>query len=150
MRREMKGKIEFEGDGVEIPPFRINALRNWIREVSYGYGYEVRRLGYLFVNDEEMLKWNRLHLGHDYYTDIITFDYTRPGELCGEMIISVDTVRSNAEMLRVDYAVEMLRVIIHGVLHLCGINDKGSGEREKMETAENAALEIWDEKYADQ
>lgn len=144
----MKGKIEFEADGVELPPFPLGALRSWIREVCAGYGFEVRRLGYLFVNDEEILRVNRLHLDHNYYTDIITFDYTRPGDLCGEMIISTDTVRSNAEEAGENFDRELLRVIIHGVLHLCGINDKGPGEREKMESAENAALDIWYRQYA--
>ncbi|HBY16780.1 MAG TPA: rRNA maturation RNase YbeY, partial [Porphyromonadaceae bacterium] len=81
---------------------------------------------------------------HDYYTDIITFDYTRRGRIGGDMVISLDTVASNAAGLGVGYDSELLRVIIHGVLHLCGINDKGPGEREIMEESENKALEIYE------
>ena len=82
---------------------------------------------------------------HDYYTDIITFDYTRGRRISGDMFISLDTVRTNAEMVGATYDVELLRVIIHGVLHLCGINDKGEGEREIMEGFENQALQLLEE-----
>ena len=82
-----------------------------------------------------------LHLlQHDYYTDIITFDYSEEDVISGDLFISLDTVRSNSEQLGVEYEQELHRVIIHGILHLCGINDKGEGEREIMEAAENKAL----------
>ena len=84
---------------------------------------------------------DRLHVrGHDYYTDIITFDYDEGDTINGDIVISLDTVRSNAEQLGKDYMDELHRVIIHGILHLCGINDKGPGEREIMEAAEDKAL----------
>ena len=85
---------------------------------------------------------NREYLGHDYYTDIITFDYDEGDVINGDIVISLDTVRSNAEQLGKTYEEELYRVIIHGILHLCGINDKGPGEREIMEAAENRALSI--------
>lgn len=94
----------------------------------------------MFVDDEKILEVNREYLGHDYYTDIITFDYDEGDTINGDLVISLDTVRSNAEMLGKEYDDELHRVIIHGVLHLCGINDKGPGEREIMEAAENKAL----------
>ncbi|MDE6867250.1 MAG: rRNA maturation RNase YbeY, partial [Muribaculaceae bacterium] len=99
-------------------------------------------LTYCFCDDPYILEANKKFLGHDYYTDIITFDYTRRGRIGGDMIISLDTVRTNAEGLGVTYRQELLRVIIHGVLHLCGINDKGPGEREIMEANENKALSL--------
>lgn len=83
---------------------------------------------------------NRAFLQHDYYTDIITFDYCVGNIISGDIFISVDTVRSNALQLGVDYDTELYRVIIHGILHLCGIDDKGPGEREIMEQCENEAL----------
>ena len=90
--------------------------------------------------DEKMLEMNREYLGHDYYTDVITFDYDEDDIVSGDIIISLDTVKSNAELYAKSYDEELHRVIIHGILHLCGINDKGPGEREIMERAENRAL----------
>ena len=85
---------------------------------------------------------NREFLQHDYYTDIITFDYTSGEKIAGDLFISLDTVRTNAEKFGQPYNEELHRTIIHGILHLCGINDKGPGEREIMEANENKALEI--------
>ena len=82
-------------------------------------------------------------LQHDYYTDIITFDYSTKRKISGDLFISLDTVKSNAELFGKDYDEEFMRVVIHGVLHLCGINDKGEGEREIMEQHENDALALW-------
>ena len=95
-----------------------------------------------FCDDEYILKTNIEFLGHDYYTDIITFDYSTARRVAGDMVISLDTVRSNAEQCGARYDDELCRVVIHGVLHLCGINDKGPGEREIMEQHENAALDL--------
>ena len=92
-----------------------------------------------------MLSINRQFLDHDYYTDIITFDYTEADRISGDIFISLDTVRSNAEQLGQPYERELHRVIIHGILHLCGINDKGPGEREVMEAEENRALALFEE-----
>ena len=99
-------------------------------------------IGYMFVDDEKILEVNREYLQHDYYTDIITFDYCENDELNGDLVISLDTVRTNAELFGKTYEEELYRVIIHGVLHLIGINDKGPGEREIMEAAENKALAL--------
>lgn len=118
------------------------ALRDWIVEVARRHGKRVGCLTYVFCDDDYILETNRQFLGHDYYTDIITFDYSNSHRIAGDMVISQDTVRTNAEALGAPYDTELLRVIIHGVLHLCGINDKGPGEREIMEQHENEALAI--------
>ena len=97
-------------------------------------------LVYIFCDDNRIIEVNRQFLNHDYYTDIITFDYSRGRMVSGDMFISLDTVATNAELVNASYDNELLRVIIHGVLHLCGINDKGPGEREIMEQNENEAL----------
>lgn len=136
--------IDYMVEGVELPTLDFEKVSSWIREVASGYGYQVGSLNYCFCNDEYILKTNRKFLNHDYYTDIITFDYTRPGRIGGDMVISLDTVRSNADQIGVPYDRELLRVIIHGVLHLCGINDKGPGEREIMEGEENKALALYE------
>ncbi len=138
------GRIDFETQDVAMPSLDQPLLRQWIVKVAASYGLTVRRLLYVFMSDEEILKANNQALGHDYYTDIITFDYSRDGFISGEMQISLDTVASNAELLGVPFSRELLRVVIHGVLHLCGINDKGDGERAIMEAAENRALQLYD------
>ncbi len=125
-----------------MPSFDQAAVFDWIVAVAERHQQRVGCLTYVFCDDEYILETNRQFLGHDYYTDIITFDYTNSRHIAGDMVISLDTVRSNAEMLNADYETELMRVIIHGVLHLCGINDKGPGEREIMEQHENAALAI--------
>ena len=127
---------------VEMPSFDQAAVFDWIVAVAERHQQRVGCLTYVFCDDEYILQTNREFLGHDYYTDIITFDYTNSRHIAGDMVISLDTVRSNAEMLGTPYDTELMRVIIHGVLHLCGINDKGPGEREIMEQHENAALSI--------
>ncbi|MCD8291237.1 MAG: rRNA maturation RNase YbeY [Prevotella sp.] len=134
--------ITYNSDGMKMPNIRKRETTAWIKEVVASYGRKVGEIGYMFVNDEKILEVNREFLGHDYYTDIITFDYDEGDTINGDIVISLDTVRSNAEMLGKDYNEELHRVIIHGILHLCGINDKGPGERELMENAENNALAL--------
>lgn len=112
----------------------------WVKAVAAEYGKRVGEVAYIFCNDEKILEVNRQYLQHDYFTDIITFDYTEGDRIGGDLFISLDTVRSNAELFGKTYDEELHRVIIHGILHLCGINDKGPGEREIMEAAEDRAL----------
>ena len=132
--------ISFQAKGVRIPNLKRRKLSAWIRETAAIYGKSVGEIGYLFVDDSRILEINREYLGHDYFTDIITFDYDEETVINGDIVISLDTVRSNAETYGKPFEEELRRVIIHGVLHLCGINDKGPGEREKMEAAEDEAL----------
>lgn len=132
--------ITYNTEGVRMPGVRRRALTSWIRRVAASYDKRVGEVGYLFCNDEHILSVNREYLQHDYYTDIITFDYCEGDIISGDIVISLDTVRTNAELLGKGYDEELHRVIIHGILHLCGLNDKGPGERELMEQAEDRAL----------
>jgi rRNA maturation RNase YbeY len=127
---------------VKFPNIKRRDTTAWIRRVAETYGKRVGEVGYMFVDDEKILEVNNEYLGHDYYTDIITFDYCEGDTLNGDLVISLDTVRTNAEKFGKPYDEELHRVIIHGILHLCGINDKGPGEREIMEAAENRALSM--------
>ena len=127
---------------VEMPKLNEPVILDWIVAVALTHQQKVGCLTYVFCDDDYILETNRQFLGHDYYTDIITFDYTNSRHIAGDMVISLDTVRSNAEMLGVSYKKELLRVMIHGVLHLCGINDKGPGEREIMEGYEDEAIAL--------
>lgn len=139
----MDSKIQWLTRGVELPPLDYPLLERWITAVAGSYGRIVGSLSYMFCGDEEILRVNREFLSHDYYTDIITFDDCRGKLLRGDMVISLDTVRSNSGLQNVAYEDELLRVVVHGVLHLCGINDKGPGEREIMEENEDRALALY-------
>ena len=134
--------ITYNTDGVKMPKIKKRETTTWIRAVAASYGKKVGEVGYMFVDDEKILEVNREYLGHDYYTDIITFDYCEGDVLNGDLVISLDTVRTNAKQFGKSYDEELHRVIIHGILHLCGLNDKGPGEREIMEEAENKALRL--------
>lgn len=134
--------ITYQTEGIEMPAIKKKETTAWIRAVAESYGKRAGEIAYIFCSDEKILEVNRQYLHHDYYTDIITFDYTKGKRISGDIFISLDTVRSNAQQYETDYDTELHRVIIHGILHLVGINDKGPGEREIMEAAENAALEL--------
>jgi len=134
--------ISYNTENVPMPRIRRRDTSAWIRRVAQSYGKRVGEVGYLFCDDAKILEVNREYLGHDYYTDIITFDYSEDDTVSGDLVISLDTVRSNAELFKKEYDEELHRVIIHGILHLCGLNDKGPGEREVMEQAENRALAL--------
>lgn len=134
--------ITYNAEDVKLPKIRKRDTTSWIKAVAAMHDRKVGEIGYMFVSDEKILEVNNQYLGHDYYTDIITFDYCEGDILNGDIVISLDTVRTNAEKFGKTYEDELNRVIIHGVLHLCGINDKGPGEREIMENNENKALAL--------
>lgn len=139
----MLNSFQWLTDGVSMPVLDFPKLEDWIIRVAKGHGRIIGEITYIFCNDEVILGVNRQFLNHDYFTDIITFDDSRGNLLRGDMYISLDTVRSNAEQIGSTYNAELLRVIIHGILHLCGINDKGPGERQIMERHENSALNCY-------
>lgn len=134
--------VTYNTDGVKMPSIKKRENTAWVKAVAASYGKRVGEIAYIFVDDEKILEMNRQYLGHDYYTDIITFDYCEGDVISGDLFISLDTVRTNAEQMGATYEEELHRVIIHGILHLCGINDKGPGEREIMEAAEDKALAL--------
>ena len=134
--------VTYNTDGVKMPSIKKRENTAWVKAVAASYGKRVGEIAYIFVDDEKILEVNRQYLGHDYYTDIITFDYCEGDVISGDLFISLDTVRTNAERVGATYEEELHRVIIHGILHLCGINDKGPGEREIMEAAEDKALAL--------
>lgn len=131
-----------EHSKIKVPKIKKRNVSAWIKKVAELHGKKVGDLSYLFCSDDHILEVNREYLQHDYYTDIITFDYTEGDVISGDMVISVDTIATNAEKFNTSFESEFFRVVIHGVLHLCGINDKGPGEREIMEKHEDEALEV--------
>ena len=134
--------VSYQTDGVEMPVLKKRETTEWIKAVAATYGKRIGEIAYIFCSDEKILEVNRQYLQHDYYTDIITFDYTSGDKISGDLFISLDTVKTNSEAFNTPYNEELHRTIIHGILHLCGINDKGPGEREIMEANENKALAI--------
>lgn len=137
--------IDFNVENVELPELDFPLIEKWIDKIASNHGKITGKISYIFTDDKNILNINRQFLNHDFYTDIITFDYSRKRLISGDIYVSLDTVASNAGLLDVKYLDELLRVIIHGILHLCGIDDKGPGEREIMEKQENEALMIYAE-----
>ena len=135
--------ISFDAKNVSMPELDFSKIESWLIQVAESFNKKIGNLNYLFCDDSEILKVNREFLGHDYFTDIITFDYSRRDKVGGDIFISLDTVLSNSETYHQKYEEELLRVIAHGLLHLCGVDDKGPGEREIMESYENKALILW-------
>lgn len=133
--------ITFNVQNIEMPAIDQPKVVDWIGRVAATFGLKVGDINYIFVDDERILELNREFVGHDYYTDHIGFDYSEGSRIAGDIYISLDTVRTNAVKFNATYERELHRVIIHGILHLCGINDKEPGEREIMEEEEDKALE---------
>lgn len=132
--------VNFFAEGVNFKPKQTLKIKAWLKDVAAEEGYHIGTLNYVFCNDEYILETNQQYLQHDYYTDIITFDYTEKKKIYGDLVVSIDTVKSNAEMIGVDENQELCRVIVHGVLHLCGYKDKEDAEERIMRDKENYYL----------
>lgn len=133
--------IQYIAEGVKLPALQRKKINRWIKETAAEYEKKAGDISYIFCNDERILEINNQYLSHDYYTDIITFDYSEGPVISGDIFISVDTVRSNSEEFGVDFNNELLRILIHGILHLCGQDDKTPELRVEMTKKENLALE---------
>lgn len=132
--------VSFHSENVDFPPIKKRATANWIKTVADNHGRRVGEISYLFCDDAKILEINRQYLQHDFYTDIITFDYSENNVISGDISISLDTVRSNSQKYQTEFTDELNRVIIHGILHLCGLDDHSNSEQEAMRIAENTAL----------
>ena len=138
--------ITYNTINAAMPDISEAEVSAWVRQVAKGYGKVVGDVNYIFVDDETMLDINRRFLGHDYYTDHIGFDYSEGNALSGDIYISLDTVASNALLFGTTQADELHRIIIHGLLHLCGLRDKTEEERQHMQQAEDRALALGNRK----
>lgn len=145
--------ILYHTSDVKMPVFPKRKISAWIKTIAAKHEKKVGDIAYIFCSDAKILELNKQYLSHDFYTDIITFDYLPHGEakdnkpirrtqveISGDLFISIETVRSNAEKYAVPYETELFRVMIHGILHLCGINDKTPAARAQMKHFENEAL----------
>ncbi|MDO5760180.1 MAG: rRNA maturation RNase YbeY [Bacteroidota bacterium] len=119
-------------------------IKRWIKQVIEKYGYRLGEISYIFCSDERILEVNKQYLSHDFYTDIITFDYVEKEKINGDIFISTDRVKENAKDFNVPFQQELLRVIIHGILHLLGFEDHSQEEQQQMREKENEAIALWD------
>ncbi len=132
--------IEFLDDSNYLPHFNVFRFQEWIESVVREEGKCLGELCFIFGSDDWLLEYNRTYLQHDYYTDIITFDYSSEDDVSGDLLISVERVDDNAKDNNVPRETELLRVCVHGVLHLCGYGDKSSDEVLVMRQKEDAYL----------
>lgn len=134
--------VMYCAEDIDLPAINEELTTTWIEKVVASHDRELGDLTYIFCSDEKILEVNNQYLKHDYYTDIITFDYSEDNVISGDLFISLDTVKSNSVQFETKYDEELLRVIIHGVLHLCGFGDKTDEEEKKMRQLENDALSL--------
>ena len=134
--------INFYEEDIKSHLRNRRVIKQWIKDIISSYNYTTGNISYIFCSDDYLLNINRQYLSHDYYTDVITFDYDENNIVSGDIFISVDTVKSNSEQYSVSYNCELYRVIIHGVLHLCGLKDKTPEDAKLMREAEEKSLQI--------
>jgi probable rRNA maturation factor len=132
--------INYIAEDIKMPQLPKRTISAWIKQVVNNNGFKVGDISYIFCSDEKILEVNKEYLQHDYYTDIITFDYTEENVINGDIFVSLDTVKSNAEQFSVSFEKELRRVLIHGILHLCGQADKSTSEKAEMTRKEDEAL----------
>ena len=134
--------IEFLTEDIEFPSINTALLENWIKRIIKEHDYNLGSMTIIFCSEQYILKINREFLSHDYYTDIITFDYCENRNISGDLLISLETVRSNSENFNTDFFDELNRVIIHGILHLIGFDDSTPELKVNIRKEEDKALEI--------
>lgn len=132
--------IDFVFENVKVPGVDSELFSLWLDKVVECEDLEAGDITIVFCDDEYLLDMNKKYLDHDYYTDIITFDYSFEKEVSGDLFISVDRVKDNAESLKVEFIEEVKRVCVHGVLHLCGYKDKTDDESQEMRGKEDFYL----------
>ena len=132
--------IQYISEDVTLPDIPKQEIGRWIKKTALEYGKRTGEIAYIFCSDKHMLEVNNQYLDHDYYTDIITFDYSEGKIISGDIFISIDTVKSNALGFKVSFEEELKRIMIHGILHLCGQDDKTPEMRIEMTKKENSAL----------
>ena len=143
--------IRFIADNVAMPKIlteKQQDLTQWIQYVAASYGFTIGAIHYLLCDDTRILQTNRQFLAHDYFTDIITFDYSTSSTLTGDIFISLDTVQTNALQIHEPFDRELCRVLIHGILHLTGQGDKTPETEQEMHQKEDKALMLLTDKFA--
>ncbi|MCT4672964.1 MAG: rRNA maturation RNase YbeY [Prolixibacteraceae bacterium] len=136
--------VDFFAEDIEFPSYDTDFLELFITRLIQSKEKEVGEISYIFCSDEYLLKINIDYLQHDYYTDIITFDYVEGDVISGDVFMSLDRVKDNSEVLKVDYESEFARVLSHGILHLLGYKDKTDKEAEVMRAEEDKAITLFE------
>lgn len=144
-REEEEFPVSFHTEDIDFELQNPEAVAQWIQAFLEREGKQLHQLTYIFCSDEYLYEINQEYLGHDTYTDIITFPYAGPPLIEGDLFISVERVQENARNLGLPFEQELRRVMIHGVLHLCGYSDKSPGEAALMRGKEDEALGFWRE-----
>jgi rRNA maturation RNase YbeY len=134
--------IEYFYEG-NFRPSSVNRYTDWISRVIISEEGFVGNINYIFCEDEYLLAVNQKHLNHNYFTDIITFDYSDGIEISGDILISTERVKENAENFNIPFEEELLRVMVHGILHMLGFNDKSDKERIEMRAKEEEKLKMF-------
>lgn len=137
--------ITFQNQSISFKLKEKTRLKAWIKTVTEREKHRLGDINYIFCSDDELLEINIQHLNHNTYTDIITFDYTEGDKISSDIFISIDRVEENAKKFKVSFEEELHRVMIHGILHLCGYKDKSKTDAELMRKKENAALKLFTE-----
>lgn len=137
--------ISYQSDGVSKPKLRYRMVSAWLKQIIGKHGYKSGDITYVFCNDEYLKNINIKYLAHDYYTDIVTFDYCDDKVISGDMIISVERVKENSVLFECKFTDELLRVMVHGLLHLLGYKDSTISETETMRSMENECLLMYRE-----
>jgi len=140
--------ISFHNEGTKPKTPSKRLLKAWIKEFVGNHGKKVGELAFVFCSDEKILEVNQNFLQHDYYTDIITFDYCEGEVVAGDIYISVERVVENANFHKVEYTHELLRVLAHGVLHLIGFQDKKESMKAEMTENEDLCISLFFTKFA--
>jgi len=135
--------IRYFSEDCKLPEIDQNRITDWINQVAISHGKKTGEINYIFCSDSKILEINNQYLHHNYYTDIITFDYSEQIQISGDIYIGIETVESNAKMLGYSYESELNRVIIHGILHLCGFKDKTPESEKRMHQEEDDALKLY-------
>lgn len=136
-------KINFFTEGVSFNVKGKIDIRKWMHFVIKMHSKNLGEINFILSSDDYILKINQDFLSHNYFTDIITFNYNEGISLSGDIFISIDTVRKNAEIYKVSFENELLRVMIHGILHLIGFDDRSMVDRDVMRNEENRCLDIY-------
>ena len=134
--------INFNYEEVSEDQIDEDIIKSWISKVITSYNSFLGSITYIFCNDDYILDINKQYLNHNYYTDIITFDYCENNTVAGDLFISIDTVLSNSHKFKTPFKEELHRVVIHGILHLLGFKDKTEEEAQIMRDKENLALTL--------
>jgi rRNA maturation RNase YbeY len=133
-------KILFDFINVNKPDINYNKTSNWLQQVIIDNKKQIKEISVVFCNDEYLLELNKKYLNHDFNTDIITFNYSKNNNISGDLLISLDTVSSNAKIYNVEFNNELHRVMVHGILHLLGFDDKTEEQQSLMREKEDFYL----------